>query len=133
MKADLTAQRERYTSKVMQWYYERKIANDIQIDQHLRYQWKKDKSVTSQLENYHSTNQDQELSTKYLKNKRAGDSGKTPDCNKKCRLCTTNVEDINHIIAGCSHMSARYYLPLRGDVAKTVLNSHLKSSIHEEK
>ena len=32
MKADLTAQRERYTSKVMQWYYERKIANDIQID-----------------------------------------------------------------------------------------------------
>ena len=36
-KADLTAQRERYTSKVMQWYYERKIANDIQIDWHLRY------------------------------------------------------------------------------------------------
>ena len=32
MKVDLTAQRERYTSKVMHWYYERKIANDIQID-----------------------------------------------------------------------------------------------------
>ena len=79
MKADLTGQRERYTSKVMQWYYERKIANDIQIDQHLRYQWKKDKSVTSQLENYLSTIQDQELPTKHLKNRRARDSGKTPD------------------------------------------------------
>ena len=40
---------------------------------------------------------------------------------------TTNVEDISHIIAGCFHMSARYYLPLRHDeVGKTVLNSHLK-------
>ena len=64
---------------------------------------------------------------KYLKNKGARDSGKTPDCNNKCRLCTTNVEDINHTIAGCSHMSARYYLPLRHDeVTKLVLKSHLK-------
>ena len=64
---------------------------------------------------------------KYLKNKRARDSGRTPDCNNKCRLCTTNVEDINHIIGGCSDMSARYYFSLRHDeVAKRVLNSHLK-------
>ena len=81
----------------------------------------------SQLENYLSTIQDQELPTKYLKDKRARESGKTPDCNNKCRLCTTNVEDVSHIIAGCSNMSARYYLPLRQDeVAKTVINSHLK-------
>ena len=79
MKADLTAQRERYTSKVMRGYYERKIANDTQIDKHLSNSWKRDKSVTSQLENYHSTIQDQELPTKYLKNRRARDGGKTPD------------------------------------------------------
>ena len=86
----------------------------------------KDKFVTSQLESYQFTIQDQELPTKYLKNKRTRDSGKTPDCNNKCRLCTTNVEDINHIIAGCSHMTPRYHLPLRHDeIAKTVLNSHL--------
>ena len=40
---------------------------------------------------------------------------------------TTNFEDINHVIAGCSHMFTRYYLPLRhNEVAKTVLKSHLK-------
>ena len=113
MKADLAAQKERYTSKVMHGYYERKIVNDTQIDKQLSNLWKKDKFVTSQLENYHSTIQDQELLTKYLKNKRARDSGKTPNCNNKCRLRTTNVEDINHVIAACSHMSARYYLPVR--------------------
>ena len=79
MKADLTAQRERYTSKVMRGYYERKIANDTQIDKHLSNSRKRDKSVTSQIENYHSTIQDLELPTKYLKNRRARDSGKTPD------------------------------------------------------
>ena len=86
MKADLTAQKERYTSKAMHGYYERKIVNDTQIDKHLSNSWKKDKFVMSQLENYHSTIQDQELPTKYLRNKRAQDSGKN-----KCRLCTTNV------------------------------------------
>ena len=127
MKADLTAQKERYKSKVMNGCYEKKIINDTEIDKHLSNSWKKDKFVSSQLKNYHSPIQEQELPTKYLKNKRARDSGKTLDCNSKCRLCTTNVEDINHMIAGCSHMSAKYYLPLRhNEVAKTVFSSHLK-------
>ena len=69
----------------------------------------------------------QELLTKILKNKRDRDSGKNPSCNNKCRLCIKNVKDISHIAAGCSQMSGRYYLPLRhNEVAKTVLNSHLK-------
>ena len=37
------------------------------------------------------------------------------------------MEDISHILADCSQMSARSYLPPRHDeVAKTVMNSHLK-------
>ena len=91
--------------------------------------WKKDKFVMSQQEDYLSTVQDQELPIKYLRYKRGWDSGKTPDCNNKCRLYTTNIEDISHVIAGCFQMSARYYLPLRHDkVAKTLLYSHLKKS-----
>ena len=35
MKVDLTVQKERYAAKVMPGYYERKNANDIQIDKHL--------------------------------------------------------------------------------------------------
>ena len=78
MKADLTAHKEKYTAKVMHVYYERKINSDTQIDKHLNTYWKKDKFITSQQENYLSTVQDQELPTKYLRCKRARDSGKTP-------------------------------------------------------
>ena len=52
MKADLIAQKEKYTAKVMHGYYERKIDNNTQIDKHLSNCWKKDKFITPQLENY---------------------------------------------------------------------------------
>ena len=128
VREDLSAQKERYTSKVMHSYYERKIMDDPQIDKQLSNAWRKDKYLTSDVENYISLVQDQELPTKLLKNKRDRESEKNPSCNNKCRLCINNVEDISHIVAGCYQMSARYYLPLRHDeVAKTVLNSHLKN------
>ena len=111
----------------MHSYYERKIMDDPQIDKQLSNAWRKDKYLTSEVENYISVVQDQELPTKFLKNKRDRDSGKNQNCNNKCRLCINNVEDISHYAAGCSQISARYYLPLRHDeVVKTVLNSHLK-------
>ena len=106
-KADLSAQKERYKSKVMHSYYERKIMDDPQIDKQLSNAWRKDKYLTSEVENYISVLQDQELPTKVLKNKRDKDSGKNPSCNNKCRLCINNVEDISYIVAGCSQMSAR--------------------------
>ena len=127
MKAELSMLEERYTSKVMHSYYERKIMDDPQIYNQLNNAWKKDKYLTSEVESYISVIQDQALPTKLLKNKRDRYSGKNPNCNNKCRLCINNVEDISHYAAGCSQISARYYLPLRHDeVVKTVLNSHLK-------
>ena len=71
----------------MYGYYDRKIANDTQIDKHLSNLWKKNKFVTSQLKNYYATIQNQELQTKYLKDKRARDSGKH-------LTVTTNVDFI---------------------------------------
>ena len=125
VKADLLAQKERCTSKVMHSYYERKIMDDPQTDKRSN-AWRKDKYLTAEVENYMSVVQDQELPTQFLKNKRERDSGKNLCCNNKCRLCINNVEDIIHI-AGCPQMLSRYYLPLRCDeVAKTVLNFHLK-------
>ena len=127
VKADLSAQKERYASKIMDSYYERKIMDDPLIDNQLNNAWKKDKYLTSEVESYISVIQDQALPTKLLKNKRDRYSGKNPNCNNKCRLCINNMEDISHFVVGCSQISARYYLPLRHDeIAKTVSNSHLK-------
>ena len=109
----------------MHSYYEGKIMDDPQIDKELSFAWRKGKYLTSEVENYISVIQDQELPTKFLKNKT--DSGINPKLYNKCRLCINNVEDISHILVGCSQMSATYYLPLRHDeVAKTVLSYHQK-------
>ena len=69
MKADLTAQKEKYTAKVIHEFCERKINNDTQIDKHLSNYWKKDRFVTSQQKDYLSTTRDQESPTKYLRYK----------------------------------------------------------------
>ena len=55
-----------------------------------------------------ATSPEQELPTKYLRNKRYRDSGKTRTCNNKCRLCHTAI-----VICNCPKMSARCYLPVR--------------------
>ena len=68
VKADLSVQKERYKSKVMHSYYERNIMDDPPIDKQLSNAWRKDKYLTSEVENYISVVQDQELPTKFLKN-----------------------------------------------------------------
>ena len=54
----------------MHSYYERNIMDDPQIDKQLSNAWRKDKYLTSEVENHVSVVQDQELPTKFLKNKR---------------------------------------------------------------
>ena len=94
---------------------------------------KKGKSLTSGVEIYVPFVQDQELPTKFLKNKRDRDSVENPSCSNKCRLCINNVGDINQIIAGCSQILAIYYLPLIHDeVVKTMLNAHLNNIFHDQ-
>ena len=66
----------------MHSYYERKIMDDLQIDKQPSNAWRKDQYSTSELENYISVVQNQELHTKFLKNKRDRDSGKNPSCKK---------------------------------------------------
>ena len=77
---------------------------------------------------------EQELPTKYIRNKRERDSGKTPTCNNKCRLCHTAMEDVTHVICNCPEMSARYYLPLRHDrMGKILYISHIQKHFPEIK
>ena len=89
--------------------------------------------MTSHFEGYLAAIRDQETLTKFLKHKRQIDAGITPEGNSKCRLCKSNVEDVNHIISSCNQMSARYYLPLRHDViTSNVLKMIIKKN-HPER
>ena len=90
------------------------MAKDDNIDKQQSLAWTKDIFITSDLEGYMGKITEQELPTKYIRNKRERDSGKTPTCNNKCR-CHTAIEDVTHVICNCPEMSARYHLPLRLD------------------
>ena len=75
---------------------------------------------------------EQELPTKYIRSKPERDSGKTPTCNNKSRLCHTAIENVAYVICNCPKMSARYYLPLRHDLMETILYiSHIQKHFPE--
>ena len=85
--------------------------NDNNIDKQQSLAWTKDRSITSDLEGYMGTITEQELPTKYIRNKRDRESGKTPTCNNKCRSCHTAIEDVTHVICNCPEMSADIIYP----------------------
>ena len=121
-----------YKQKAMHGYFKRTIDNDEGIDKQYSQQWLQDKYLTSTFAAYACAIQEQEISTKYLINKRQRDSGALPTGNCRCRLCKSSIEDVTHIISSCPMMSSRYYLPMRHDaVAKAVFMAHVKKHVGE--
>lgn len=78
--------------------------------------------LTSHFERYISATQEQEIPTKFLKNKRAKDAEKESSYDNKCRFYNKNVEDVTQRINIFPFMPVQYYhLPTRNDmVAKTL-------------
>ena len=113
-----------YEEKEVHSYYYKKLKNDGEIDIKASLSWTLDKNISSEFEGYVFSVQEQEISTKYLINKRYSDGNNIPQCDNKCRPCKDAVEDIQHIISSCPIMSSRYYLPMRHDiVAKASYNT----------
>ena len=132
-KADQTSKREHFVQKPLHGYFYKLMDND-NIDKQQSLAWTKDRFITSDLEGYMGTITEQELPTKYIRNKRDRESGKTPTCNSKCRLCHTAIEDVTHVICNCPEMSARYYLALRHDrMGKILYTSHIQKPFPETK
>ena len=117
----------------MHGYFHKKLINNDEIDQKLSCSRTKNCCMTSYFEGYLAAIPDQEIPTKLLKHKRQIDAGITPAGNNKCRICKSNVEDVNHIISSCNQMSASYYLLLCHDViASNALQMIIKKN-HPER
>ena len=118
---------EKYKNKKMHGYFYKKLTSDESIDTSSSNSRSISSNITSHFEGYLGAIQDQEIPTKFLINKRQQDSNQVITCNKNCRLCKSNIEDVNHIISSCPQMSMRYYLPIRHDVvAKNLLKAHIQ-------
>ena len=59
-----------YEEKKVHSYYYKRLKNDNEIDIKASLSWTRDKSITSEFEDYMFSVQEQEISTKYLINKR---------------------------------------------------------------
>ena len=117
-----------YEGKSVHSYYFKKLKNDNEIDIKTSLSWSRDKYITSEFESYMFSVQEQEISTKYLINKRYRDNHNNPQCDNRFRLCKDAIEDVQHVISSCPLMSSRYYLPMRHDiVAKATYNTIMKN------
>ena len=116
----------------MHGYFQKIIDRDEGIDKQDRQKWLQGNYLTSNFAAFACAIPEQEITTKYLINKRQRDSGSLPAVNNRCHLCKSNVEDVTHVISLCPMMSRRCYLPMRHDpVAKAVFMSHLKKHVGE--
>ena len=78
--------------------------------------WLKHSTISSHIEGYICAIQEEEINTKLLHHKRSKE-----ETNPSCRLCHTQTESIQHIIACCPKLSASMYLPVRhNEVAKVI-------------
>ena len=86
-KADQTLKRDIFAQKPLHGYFYKQMDKDDNIDKQQSLVWTKDRFITSDLERYMGAITEQELPTKYIRNKRECDWGKTPTYNSKCTLC----------------------------------------------
>ena len=117
---------ERYTRKIMHGFFQIKMKSGANIDFHTSLSQSKNRHTSSTFAGYINAFIGQEIPIRYLQHKRQADHGIEPTTDKCCRLCHASAEDVVHVISGCPHVSARYYLPLRQDA----LAKHLLTAIH---
>ena len=68
-KADQTSKREHFVQKPLHGYFYKQMDNDNNIDKQQSLAWTKDRFITSDLEGYMGAITEQELPTKYIRNK----------------------------------------------------------------
>lgn len=90
----------------------RNLEEDSRIDAERLLFCTQKRYIKSHFEGYAFTIQEQEISTKYLVNKRNNDALVILKCNWMFRQCHISVKDITHMISSYSRMSSRYYLSI---------------------
>ena len=72
-----------YKGNKVHSYYYKKLKNNNEIDIKASLSWTRDKNITSEFKGYMVSVQEQEISTKYLINKRYSNSNNIPQCDMK--------------------------------------------------
>ena len=100
-------------------YFPSRMPEDT--DAEMSWSWLQSGTLTSQVESYVITMQDQEIYTRETRKRHEKDPVKKRQLDGRCRVCKTNEETLQHILCCCSSLSPSLYLENRHNpVAKVV-------------
>jgi hypothetical protein len=100
-----------------------------QINEDLTNAWMKKSSFSSHVEGYVCAIQEEEIFTNDMKAKRM----KQDQLNPNCRMCKSNKESIQHVIAACPKLSASMYLPWRHNKVANIVYQNIIAKETESK
>ena len=77
--------------------------------------------LTSHLESYINTIQEQELNTKETRKRREKDQAKRKQMDTTCRVCGKKGESVYHLICNCPILAPTLYLTVRHNQMARIL------------
>ena len=102
------------------------------IDKTKTWKWLQSNTLTSEVESYIVSLQDQEVNTREARKRHERDITKKQSMNSKCRLCLNAEENLQHILGVCPSISTNLYLNARHNpVAEIIYFEVFKSNNFE--
>ena len=122
-----TIRKTRWHAKPNHGYFEKSRSEKLDnIDYKLSWAWMQSNSLSSQVEGYIITLQDQEIYTKTARKRHEKDPAKKQEIDTRCRMCKQDDETLQHILDCCPAISSNLYLHDRHNpIAKIVYDEIL--------
>ena len=121
---------EAWKQKSVHGYFLRKldeISEDADMQQ--TWGWLQASTLTSEVESYICSLQDQEVNTKEAQKRHERNQAIKQTMDSRCRLCKKNEENLQHILGVCPVISSNLYLNARHNpVAEVIYNEILKQN-----
>ena len=132
-KCIIINRKKHWLEKQTHGYLNNKLTENEGVNIEETYGWIRSENLSSHVEGYIFSLQEQEVNTRMAQKQREKDPVKKRNIITKCRLCHQHNEDIFHILSSCTSMSDNMYLYQRHDrVAKIVYEEIIYKDIDAE-
>ena len=121
--------RNEWLNKPIHGYLMKKTEDITDLDERYSWAWMQSSTLTSEVESYICTIQEQEIFTNNRMKMHEKNQEKKRGIDASCRLCKENDETVEHILTACPKISSSLYLNQRHDyVGKLIYNKILEKN-----
>ena len=111
-----------WVNKSVHGYFPKTLKRiESEIDKNKTWKWLQSNTLTSQVESYIVSLQDQEVNTREARKRHERDVIKKQSMNSRCRLCMNSEENLQHILGVCPSISTNLYLNARHNPVAEVI------------